>query len=123
MSVYDFTTENMDGEKISLTEFKGKVLIIVNTAQHGLNSQYRELQEMYDLYASQDVEILGVDSNYPPAIVLLETLKKKNQDCVPGHPFTKFLIDRKGKVVGRYDRTVAPLAMKDDIENVLKKDA
>ena len=48
MSVYDFSAKNSKGEEISLSEYKGKVLVIVNTASKcGFTPQYEELEELY----------------------------------------------------------------------------
>ncbi|HBF35579.1 TPA: hypothetical protein DDW35_13530 [Candidatus Sumerlaeota bacterium] len=120
MSVYDFVAKRMDGKRISLAEFKGKVLIVVNTSEYG-GMAYQELQELYDLYAPLGVEILGIDFNYPTSILFQDVLDKNFTGDLPDASvklnFTKFLIDRKGKVVGRYERTVVPPAMQHDVES------
>ena len=49
MNVYDFTVKTRKGEDVALSDFKGKVLLIVNTATGcGFTPQYKELQEIYD---------------------------------------------------------------------------
>ena len=59
MNIYDFTATTNRGETISLSEFKGKVLLIMNTAtQCGFTSQYDGLQDLYEKYANQDFVIL-----------------------------------------------------------------
>lgn len=59
MNIYDFTATTNRGETISLSEFKGKVLLIMNTAtQCGFTSQYDGLQDLYEKYADQDFVIL-----------------------------------------------------------------
>lgn len=64
MSVYDFKVKAMDGTEISLADYKGKVLLIVNTASKcGFTPQYKELQEVYDMYRERGLEILGFPSN------------------------------------------------------------
>lgn len=64
MNIYDFTVETQDGKNISLDAFRGKTLLIVNTATGcGFTPQYSELQEMYDEFASQGFEILDFPCN------------------------------------------------------------
>ena len=51
MSVYDFTVKTKRGEDKSLADYKGKVLLIVNTASKcGFTPQFEELQKLYDAY-------------------------------------------------------------------------
>ena len=64
MSVYDFTVKTMDGSEKSLGDYKGKVLLIVNTATKcGLTPQYAGLQELYKKYVDQGFEILDFPCN------------------------------------------------------------
>lgn len=63
-SVYDFTARDIDGKERSLAEFRGKLLLIVNTAsQCGFTYQYKGLEELHRKYAAQGVEVLGFPSN------------------------------------------------------------
>lgn len=64
MNIYDFTVKAQDGKEISLSEFKGKVLLIVNTATGcGFTPQYAELQEMYEQFKDKGFEILDFPCN------------------------------------------------------------
>ena len=64
MNVYDFTVKAQDGSDVSLADFKGKVLLIVNTATGcGFTPQYSELQEMYDELKGKGLEILDFPCN------------------------------------------------------------
>lgn len=64
MSVYDFSVKDKKGNEVSLSEFKGKVLLIVNTATHcGFTSQYDGLQDLYEKYSSSGFEILDFPCN------------------------------------------------------------
>lgn len=62
--LYDFTLDNIDGRPLSLDQFKGKVLLLVNTASFcGNTSQYSDLQAMYHTYKEQGFEILAFPAN------------------------------------------------------------
>ena len=64
MSIYNFSVTARDGSQVSLEEFRGKVLLIVNTATGcGFTPQYEELQAMYDAYHSKGLEILDFPCN------------------------------------------------------------
>jgi glutathione peroxidase len=63
-SVHQFTANSIEGKAIDLKEFKGKKLIIVNTASEcGLTPQFKELQEVYDTYKDKNVIIIGFPTN------------------------------------------------------------
>lgn len=61
---YDFKIESITGEIINLSDYKGKPVLIVNTASYcGFTKQYDEMQELWDLYKSKGLIVLGVPSN------------------------------------------------------------
>jgi glutathione peroxidase len=155
-SIYDFSVTTIEGQPLSLSTYKNKVLLIVNTAsQCGFTPQYQGLQVLYDKYASQGLEILGfpcnqfgqqepgsaseiqsfcetrfgvkfplfqkVDVNGNNAHPLFQYLTK----AAPGlfgtetvkWNFTKFLVDRSGKVIERY----ASMAKPEDLDKAIQK--
>jgi glutathione peroxidase len=62
--VYDFEANLINGRRIALSEFEGKVLVIVNTASLcGYTKQYASLQKLYDKYKDRGFEILAFPSN------------------------------------------------------------
>ena len=63
-SVYDFTVKDDGGKDVSLSEYKGKVLLIVNTATRcGFTPQYKDLEPLYQKYHAQGFEILDFPCN------------------------------------------------------------
>jgi len=64
MNVYDFKVKNMKEESISLSEYKGKVLLIINSATKcGFTPQYEDLQKLYEELGDKEFEILDFPSN------------------------------------------------------------
>ena len=64
MSVYDFTVKAQDGSMIPMSDYKGKVLVIVNSATEcGFTPQYDELQKLYDEHKKDGLEILDFPCN------------------------------------------------------------
>ena len=63
-NVYDFTVKDRRGNDVSLIEYKGKVLLIVNTATRcGFTPQYEELEALYKNYKDKGLEILDFPCN------------------------------------------------------------
>ena len=61
---YDFKFNDLDGTILNLSEYKNKILIVVNVAsQCGFTSQYEDMQKVWEKYQSKDVIVLGVPSN------------------------------------------------------------
>lgn len=156
--LYSFSARSLDGENISLERYRGKVLLIVNTASEcGFTPQYAGLQALYDRYAARGLEILGFPCNQfgrqePGGAPQIGAFCEKNYQIrfpmfdkidVNGpnaHPlyryltdeapgllgtgaikwnFTKFLIDREGKVAKRYAPVTNPEAIAKDIDRLL----
>lgn len=64
MNIYDFTVLRQNGEEVSLSEYKGKVLLIVNTATKcGFTPQYDALENMYEELKDQGFEVLDFPCN------------------------------------------------------------
>ena len=63
-SVYDFNVKNDEGKEVSLSDYKEKVMLIVNTATRcGFTPQYKELEELYQKYSQSGLEILDFPCN------------------------------------------------------------
>ncbi len=158
LSLYDFTAERLDGTLVSLREFAGKVLLIVNTASEcGFTPQYEGLEALYREYRDRGFEVLGfpcnqfggqepgnseqiaqfctsrysvtfpmfakIDVNGETAHPLYRWLKQQAPGVLGSERikwnFTKFLIDREGRVVERYAPPTKPEAIKPRIEQLL----
>ena len=60
MNIYDFNVKNKNDEQVPLSNYKGKVLLIVNTASKcGLTPQFESLEKLYKEYGNEKFEILG----------------------------------------------------------------
>ena len=157
MSIYDFKANDYKGNEVSLSEYRGKVLLIVNTATRcGFTPQYNELEELYNKYKNQGFVILdfpcnqffrqapGSSEEIHAACVLrfniafpqfekievngdkehpLYTFLKENCPVNKGKKikwnFTKFLVDREGNVVNRFEPTKKPKDFEADIQKLL----
>ena len=63
-NIYDFTMQDIDGKSVSLSAFKGKVLLIVNVASKcGFTGQYAGLEKLYSTYTNRDFVVLGFPAN------------------------------------------------------------
>jgi glutathione peroxidase len=61
---HDFTVESIDGKEINLSDFKGKKVLVVNTASKcGLTPQYKDLEALYEKYGGDDFVIIGFPAN------------------------------------------------------------
>jgi glutathione peroxidase len=64
MTAWDFTFTSIDGKPMPLAEFRGKVVLIVNTASFcGYTRQYKTLQALHEKYAARGFAVIGVPSN------------------------------------------------------------
>lgn len=64
MNIYDFKVKNNKGEEVSMDQYKGKVLLVVNTATKcGLTPQYEALEQLYKKYKDKGLEILDFPCN------------------------------------------------------------
>jgi glutathione peroxidase len=157
MSIYQFSANSIKGNTISLSQFKGKVLLIVNTATHcGYTKQYNGLQTLYQTYQARGFEVLdfpshsflqspednaGIEAfcerqfkttfttfekinvNGEQAHPLYLYLRKANQDKIDTKiewNFSKFLINRQGEVVGRFNAKTTPEMLIEVIEKLLQ---
>jgi len=155
MNFYDLIVKDAKENDISMREYKGKVLLIVNTATKcGYTKQYDGLQELYDKYKDRGFEILDfpcnqfagqapgsneeiaafcslnfgitfkqfkkINVNGKEESPLYTLLKEKKNGRIRWN-FTKFLIDRDGNVVERYDSAITPKELDKEIAAILDK--
>ena len=157
-SVFDFSAKLNNGDDKPLADYRGKVLLIVNTASRcGNTPQYKGLEELYRKYSAQGLEILafpcnqfgrqepGSDAeirgfcerNYAVTFPLFSKIEVNGEGAHPLYKylkseaggllndnikwnFTKFLVDREGKVLDRFAPMTNPKAIEKDIAKVLK---
>ena len=63
-SIYDFTMDDIDGKPVNLGQYRGKVLLVVNTASLcGNTPQYSDLEKMYETFQEKGLEILAFPAN------------------------------------------------------------
>lgn len=158
MGIYDYNAATLDGEERSLADFKGKVLLIVNTASKcGFTPQYKGLQALYQRYKDRGLVVLGFpcnqfghqepgdeveigafcEKNYGVDFPMFAKIDVNGSDAHPLYRylkseapgllgsegikwnFTKFLVDREGRVIRRYAPKDKPEALAADIEKQL----
>lgn len=179
MSIYDYKVKNRNGEEIPISNYKGKILIIVNTATGcGFTPQYEGLEKLYKEYNEKGLEILDfpcnqfgnqapgndeeihqfcqfkyntsfdqfskIDVNGETESPLYTFIKNEiKEDEIEGMKnkvamkavekisstckkqgdikwnFTKFLVDREGKVVARFSPTFKPEDMEERVKELL----
>ena len=144
MKIYDFTVKNRKGEDISLENYKGKVLLIVNTATRcGFTPQYDELEALYSKYNKDGFEVngenaiplfkylkeqkafTGFDPKHKLTSILNEMLSKNDPDFAKKPDikwnFTKFLVDKSGNVVARFEPTTSVEVIEQEIKKLVEK--
>ncbi len=145
-NVYDFTLPSIDGSDAPLSQYKGKVLLLVNVASKcGYTPQYAGLESLYEKYKDQGLVVIGFPANnfgaqepgtnaeiktfctrtYHVSFPMYAKVSVKGSDMTPlyqylteqanpstngeiGWNFTKFLVDRNGNVVGRFESKMKP---------------
>ncbi|MFA4968283.1 MAG: glutathione peroxidase [Sulfuritalea sp.] len=157
-ALYKLSARRLDGSKQSMKDYKGKVLLIVNTASGcGFTPQYAGLEALWQKYGKRGLVVLGFPCNqfgaqepgdeaaigefcsltYDVTFPMFAKVNVNGEDTHPifaflkaGAPgvlgtegikwnFTKFLVDRDGKVVDRYASAHKPEDMAGDIEQLL----
>jgi glutathione peroxidase len=157
-SVYDFSGKTITGQDKPIAEFKGQVMLIVNTASKcGFTPQFKGLEDLYEKYKDKGLAVLGFPCNqflnqdpgddaqisefcqlnYGVSFPMFakidvngenaDPLFKHLTTAAPGllgskavkWNFTKFLVDRNGKVISRYAPATKPEDIAADIEKLL----
>ena len=157
-TVYDFEATSITGQPVRLEQYRGKVILIVNTASKcGFTPQFEGLEQLWKAYGDRGLVVLGFPCNQfggqdPGADgeiasfcqlnygVSFPMMSKIDVNGAQAHPlyqwlvqeapgilgtkaikwnFTKFLIARDGRVLGRYAPTDTPKGLRADIEQAL----
>lgn len=157
-SIYDFTLSRLDGSEERLATYRGKVLLIINTASKcGFTPQYAGLEVLYRKFKDRGFEVLGFpcnqfgnqepgdaaaigefcELNYGVSFPLFAKIEVNGANAHPLYVylkhkangilgteaikwnFTKFLVDRTGKVVGRFASATKPEELIGEIETLL----
>lgn len=158
-SLYEISAALLDGTRLDLSQFRGRVLLIVNTASKcGFTPQYAALEQLYTECHDRGFEVLGfpcnqfgaqepgtasdigafcqrnygvsfpmftkIDVNGPSTHPLYRLLKSARPGFLGFERikwnFTKFLVDRQGRVVSRHASTLNPLQLRGAIETLLQ---
>lgn len=159
-SPLDFSVKTIDGKEQNLSEYKGKVVLIVNVASRcGYTPQYEALEALYKQYADRGLVILGFPANnfksqepgtnaqiktfctskYGVTFPMMSKISVAGEDKAPlykyltekqtagefageiGWNFNKFLVDRNGNLIARYNSKTTPNdhAVTEEIEKAL----
>lgn len=157
MKIYEYDAQLANGDVKSFEDYKGNVLLIVNTASGcGFTPQFEGLQTLYDSYHNEGLEILGFPcnqfnnqesgteeeivefckSNFSVTFPIFKKIDVKGENQHPLYTFltkeaggvvtsgikwnfTKFLVNRNGKVLKRYGSIVKPHKIEADIQKAL----
>lgn len=154
MTLYDFTVRTHDGGQASLADYRGRPVLVVNTASEcGLTPQYAGLEELHRRYGPEGLAVLAFPCNqfgqqepgsdaeiqtfcqtrYGVTFPVFGKLEVNGEGADPLYQyltslaepgpiqwnFTKFLFDRAGNFVARFEPPVTPEALGGDIEKVL----
>jgi len=116
-SIYEFKVDGLSGGQIDFSKYKGKKILIVNTASKcGYTPQYSDLEKLYEKYKDKLV-IVGFPANNflwqePGSNNEIAEFCKKNYDVTfpmaAKWNFEKFLIDENGKLIHRFRSSVLP---------------
>ena len=94
MSFYEFSATDIDNREITMDKYRGKVVLVVNTASKcGLTPQFKELEEVYQQYKDKGFEILGFPCNQFKEQEL-ETNKEINNFCQLNYGVTFTMFDK-----------------------------
>ncbi|MET0203842.1 MAG: glutathione peroxidase [Casimicrobiaceae bacterium] len=157
-TLYDYTVDDIHGEAVKLDRYKGKVVLVVNTASKcGFTPQYKGLEALYQKYHGKGLEVLGFpcnqfgaqepgseaeieqfcEINYGVTFPMFAKIDVNGKNTAPVYEylkaakpgllgseaikwnFTKFLVDRGGKVVARFAPNDTPESIAGDVEKAL----
>lgn len=157
MTFYDYKATKMNGKEVSMEEYKGKVVLVVNTASKcGFTPQFAGLEELNKSHKDKGLSILGFPCdqfarqdpgtneeiegfcrlNFGVTFDMFQKIKVNGKEAHPLYEylkeeakgpmgkkitwnFTKFLVDREGRVVKRYAPQVKPEDLEEDILKLL----